>query len=137
MAVSPRRCWERIFLSETTICLGRWISSIRTGDCCATLNSCAELHGLPKQRRHNEDALLMSVLTGFPDRVGTAAVREPGTFVNGGSAEVAGERPRYEFMVAVDAEDRKEKPLPLIRMASRIEPEWLIDMFPGPRAGTV
>jgi ATP-dependent RNA helicase HrpB len=49
----------------------------------------------------------------------------------GGSAEVAGEAPRYEFMVAIDAEDRKDKPLPLIRMASRIEPEWLIDMFPG------
>ena len=33
-------------------------------------------------------------------------------------------------MVAVDAEDRKEKPLPLIRMTARIEPEWLIDLFP-------
>ena len=48
----------------------------------------------------------------------------------GGSAEVAGETPHYEFMVAIDAEDRKDKPLPLIRMASRLEPEWLIDMFP-------
>jgi ATP-dependent helicase HrpB len=33
-------------------------------------------------------------------------------------------------MVAVDAEDRKDKPLPLIRMTARIEPEWLIDLFP-------
>jgi ATP-dependent helicase HrpB len=33
-------------------------------------------------------------------------------------------------MVAVDAEDRKEKPLPLIRMTARIEPEWLLDLFP-------
>jgi ATP-dependent helicase HrpB len=33
-------------------------------------------------------------------------------------------------MVAVDAEDRKDKPLPLVRMAARIEPEWLIDVFP-------
>jgi ATP-dependent helicase HrpB len=32
--------------------------------------------------------------------------------------------------VAVDAEDRKDKPLPLIRMTARIEPEWLIDLFP-------
>ena len=48
----------------------------------------------------------------------------------GASAELAGEPPRYEFMVAVDAEDRKEKPLPLIRMTARIEPEWLIDLFP-------
>jgi len=33
-------------------------------------------------------------------------------------------------MVAVDAEDRKDKPLPLIRMTARIEPEWLIELFP-------
>ena len=34
-------------------------------------------------------------------------------------------------MVAVDAEDRKDKPLPLIRMTARIEPEWLIELFPN------
>ena len=38
--------------------------------------------------------------------------------------------PQYEFMVALDAEDRKEKPLPLVRLAARIEPEWLIELFP-------
>jgi ATP-dependent helicase HrpB len=43
---------------------------------------------------------------------------------------VAGEPPRYEFLVAVDAEDRKDKPLPLIRVTARLEPEWLIDLFP-------
>jgi len=49
---------------------------------------------------------------------------------SGASAEVAGEAPQYQFMVAVDAEDRKDKPLPLIRMTARIEPDWLIDLFP-------
>jgi ATP-dependent helicase HrpB len=34
-------------------------------------------------------------------------------------------------MLAIDAEDRKENPLPLIRMTSRIEPEWLLDLFPN------
>lgn len=43
---------------------------------------------------------------------------------------MAGEVPQYEFMVALDAEDRKEKALPLVRMTARIEPEWLIDLFP-------
>lgn len=83
-----------------------------------------------RQRHHDEDALLISVLAGFPDRV--ARVREGNEVLlsTGGSAEVAGEAPHYEFMVAIDAEDRKDKPLPLIRMASRIEPEWLIEMFP-------
>jgi ATP-dependent helicase HrpB len=83
----------------------------------------------PKQTHHDEDALLMSVLTGFPDRVARLRSENQVLLSAGGSAEIAGERPRHEFMVAVEAEDRKEKPLPLIRMTSRIEPEWLIDMF--------
>jgi ATP-dependent helicase HrpB len=83
-----------------------------------------------RQREHNDDALLMSVLAGFPDRVARRRAGNQVLLSAGGSAEVAGEAPRYEFMVAVDAEDRKDKPLPLIRMAARIEPEWLIDLFP-------
>lgn len=84
----------------------------------------------PKQRRHNDEALLISVLAGFPDRVARLRAGNQVSLSTGGSAEVSGETPRYEFMVAIDAEDRKDKPLPLIRMASRIEPEWLIDLFP-------
>jgi ATP-dependent helicase HrpB len=83
-----------------------------------------------KQREHNDDALLMSVLTGFPDRVARRRTGNQVLLSAGGSAEVAGDAPRYEFMAAVDAEDRKDKPLPLIRMAARIEPEWLIELFP-------
>ena len=83
-----------------------------------------------KQREHNDDALLMSVLTGFPDRVARRRTGNQVMLSAGGSAELAGEAPRYEFMAAVDAEDRKDKPLPLIRMAARIEPEWLIELFP-------
>ncbi len=81
--------------------------------------------------KHNDDALLISVLAGFPDRVARQRARNQVLMSTGASAELAGEPPRYEFMVAVDAEDRKEKPLPLIRMTARIEPEWLIDLFPG------
>jgi ATP-dependent helicase HrpB len=83
-----------------------------------------------RQREHNDDALLMSVLAGFPDRVARRRAGNQVLLSAGGSAEVGGEAPRYEFMVAVDAEDRKDKPLPLIRMAARIEPEWLIELFP-------
>ena len=84
----------------------------------------------PRQARHNEDALLMSVLAGFPDRVARRRAGAQVLLSSGASAEVDGEPPRYEFMVALDAEDRKDKPLPLIRMTARIEPEWLIDLFP-------
>ena len=81
-------------------------------------------------KKHNDDALLMSVLAGFPDRVARLRAGKQVLLSTGASAELAGEAPQYDFMVAVDAEDRKEKPLPLIRMTARIEPEWLIDLFP-------
>jgi ATP-dependent helicase HrpB len=83
-----------------------------------------------RQKGHDDEALLMSVLAGFPDRVARLRTGNQVLLSTGASAEVAGEPPRYAFMVAVDAEDRKDKPLPLIRMTARIEPEWLIDLFP-------
>ncbi len=82
------------------------------------------------EKKHNDDALLMSVLAGFPDRVARLRAGKQVLLSTGASAELAGEPPQYEFMVAVDAEDRKEKPLPLVRMTSRLQPEWLIDLFP-------
>ncbi len=82
------------------------------------------------QKKHNDDAVLMSVLSGFPDRVARLRAGNQVLLSTGGSAELAGAPPQYEFMVVVDAEDRKEKPLPLIRMTARVEPEWLIDLFP-------
>jgi ATP-dependent helicase HrpB len=84
----------------------------------------------PKQTRHDDDALLMSVLAGFPDRVARRRKDNQVLLSTGGSAELAGEPPPYEFMVAADIEDRKDKPLPLVRLTARIKPEWLIDLFP-------
>jgi ATP-dependent helicase HrpB len=85
----------------------------------------------PRQTQHNDDALLMSVLAGFPDRVARRRTGNQVLLSAGGSAEVAGPSLEYEFMAAVDAEDRKDKPLPLVRMTARIEPEWLIELFPN------
>jgi ATP-dependent helicase HrpB len=84
----------------------------------------------PARKTHNDDALLISVLAGFPDRVARLRAGNQVLLSTGASAELAGEPPQYQFMVAVDAEDRKEKALPLIRMTARIEAEWLIDLFP-------
>ena len=83
-----------------------------------------------KQTGHNDAALLTSVLAGFPDRVARLRAGNQLLLSNGISAELASMPPTYEFMVAVDAEDRREKPLPLVRMTARIEPDWLIDLFP-------
>jgi ATP-dependent helicase HrpB len=84
----------------------------------------------PKQKGRDEEALLQAVLAGFPDRVARLRAGKQVLLSGGGSAELTGEAPRYEFMVAVDAEDRKDKPLPLIRMTARVEPEWLVDLYP-------
>ena len=83
-----------------------------------------------KQTRHDDQAMLMSVLTGFPDRVARRRKGNQVLLCTGVSAELAGDAPAYEFMVAVDIEDRGEKPLPLVRLTARIEPEWLVDLFP-------
>jgi ATP-dependent helicase HrpB len=83
-----------------------------------------------KQSSHHDDALLLSVLAGFPDRVCRRRSGSQVMLSTGVSAEVAGGGPAYEFMVALDVEDRKENTLPLIRMTARVEPEWLLDLFP-------
>ena len=84
----------------------------------------------PKQARHDDEALLLSLLVGFPDRVARRRIGNQVQLSTGIFAEVTGEMPRYEFMLAIDAENRKENPLPLIRMTARIEPEWLLELFP-------
>ena len=93
----------------------------------AQLRRIARISG---QKNHHDDALLMSVLAGFPDRVARLRTGKQVLLSSGASAELADSPQPYEFMVAVDAEDRKEKPLPLIRMTARVEPEWLIDLYP-------
>jgi len=64
----------------------------------------------PKQTHHEDDALLLSVLAGFPDRVARRRTGDQVLLSTGISAEVAGEPPPYEFMVAIDAENRLENP---------------------------
>ncbi len=78
----------------------------------------------------DDDALLQAILSGFPDRVARRRRDRQVRLANGMAAEFAGEPPVYEFMCVLDVEDRPEKPLPVVRLASRIEPEWLLDMFP-------
>jgi ATP-dependent helicase HrpB len=80
----------------------------------------------------NEDALLLSVLTAFPDRV---ARRRQGAELQLASGAPAQQAPNStvtaaDLFVAVEAEDRKDQKAPLVRLASAIEPEWLLDFFP-------
>ena len=70
-------------------------------------------------------AILQSILAAFPDRV--ARHRRDGELLlsAGGSARFP--NCRWEFLVAVDIEERREHGVPLVRLAAPIEPEWLLD----------
>jgi len=82
------------------------------------------------KRSHDDDALLQAVLAGFPDRVARRRGGNQILLSNGVSAELTGATPQWPFLIALDVEDRTEKAQPLVRLAARLEPEWLIDAFP-------
>jgi len=89
----------------------------------------------------DDEALRLAILAAFPDRV--ARRREPRArtvvFAAGGSAEL-GYEATGEWLVAVDAEEQNaarggiKQPrtgIVEVRLGSMIEPEWLLDLYPG------
>jgi ATP-dependent helicase HrpB len=95
-----------------------------------------------------ERALRIALLAGYPDRVAKRV--RPGArglaLAGGGSAELAATSVvrDAEWLVALDIEERqgasgghRAPALPaaragiVVRLASAIEPEWLLDLFPG------
>ena len=80
--------------------------------------------------KHDDDALLQAVLLGFPDRVAQCKSGNQVMLANGRAVEIVGKPPSSQLLVALDAEDRTEKPLPQVRLFARVEPEWLLDHFP-------
>jgi ATP-dependent helicase HrpB len=85
----------------------------------------------PEDPKAVDEALLLSVLAGFPDRV--ARRRKPASrdlaLAQGGTAELAEASAVRDapWMVAVDAEVQRGRTV--VRVASEIEPDWLIDLF--------
>lgn len=77
------------------------------------------------RKTSGDSAILQAVLAAFPDRV--ARHRRDGELLlaSGGSAKLPD--CRHEFLVAIDVEERRERGLPLVRLASPVEPEWLLD----------
>lgn len=80
-----------------------------------------------------EDALLHATLAAFPDRVGRRA-RALGSeiaFSRGGGATLGEDTVVREaqFLVAVDVEERRGTNV--VRLASKIDVEWLLEMFPN------
>ena len=92
-------------------------------------------------REEREDRLRLALLLGFPDRVGR--LRRPSNdtrrsereilFAGGGTAALAAESgvEGVDLVIAVDAEERREGrgPRMLVRAASAIEADWLLDRF--------
>ena len=75
-----------------------------------------------------DEALRWAVLAAFPDRVARRRRDDEVLLASGGSARAPGSP--SEFFVALDIEERRERGLPLVRLASPIEPEWLLELFP-------
>ena len=80
----------------------------------------------------NEDALLLSALAAFPDRVARRRQGSDLQLAAGGPAQLAPSSTvcEAEFLIAVEAENRSDREAPLVRIASGIEPDWLLDLFP-------
>jgi ATP-dependent helicase HrpB len=74
------------------------------------------------------DAIGKAALQAFPDRVARRGSGGQVLLSNGASATIA--NAPAEFFVAIDIEDRSDRPLPLIRLACEIKPDWLLDLFP-------
>jgi ATP-dependent helicase HrpB len=95
------------------------------------------LHGRQRAAAaEREDALLLALLAGFPDRV--ARRRKPHApelvLSGGGSAVLDASSVVQEpmLLLALDAEQRTgpRGPEVRVRVASAIEPEWLLELFP-------
>ena len=80
-----------------------------------------------------DDVLRLCVLAGYPDRV--AKRRKQGSrdlaLGGGGIAELSEDSAvrDAEWLVAVDAESASQKGRARVRVASAIEPDWLIELF--------
>jgi ATP-dependent helicase HrpB len=88
--------------------------------------------------RPGDDALLISILAGYPDRVAKRRTLKSDNrellLSSGGAARLSPTSVvgQSEFLVAIDAEERRDASQArarIVRIASRIEPEWLIDLF--------
>ena len=93
-----------------------------------------------------DSSLLVSILSGYPDRVARARRNASGErielLLSGGGSAILAETSvvrASEYLVAIDTEQRQGQAFgaagggrgatTLVRVASRIEPDWLLDLF--------
>ena len=121
-----RDAWRRYDLDPTaTKAVGR----VRDQLCRKLGIAATPEEGLEEE----EEALLKATLMAFPDRVGRR--REPGgqaiVFARGGAANQSPSSVvrEAEFVVGVEVGEREGRGR-AIRMASQIEPDWLLELYP-------
>jgi ATP-dependent helicase HrpB len=87
----------------------------------------------PDRPEAREEALMLSALAGYPDRVAKRRrPRAPELLLFGGGTATLSELSVVqdaELMVTVDAEERPGRGA-VVRLASAVEPEWLLDLYP-------
>ncbi|MBL0158727.1 MAG: ATP-dependent helicase HrpB [Bryobacterales bacterium] len=83
-------------------------------------------------RRPAQD-LHKAYLLAFPDRVARRRKATELLLSGGASAVLANDAgvEKAEFLVALDIEERPDQGLPLVRQASPVEPDWLLELFPN------
>lgn len=88
--------------------------------------------GRLQSRRGGEEGLLRAVVAAYSDRLGRRRANGEILLAGGGAAQLADSSGvRGEpLVVALDIEYRKDRGQPFIRLASKADPNWLLDLFP-------
>ena len=94
-----------------------------------TMRTFEQLRRAARPVRKDDTALLMALTAAFSDRLGKRRPNGEILLASGGQAALAegsGVR-QADLVVAIEMENRGT---PVIRLASKVEPEWLLDLFP-------
>ena len=92
----------------------------------------------PPGHSADDEQLLISILSGYPDRVARRRKKgEPDLLLSNGAGATLSHSSvvrAAEFMVAVEVEERRDpssanRSGSLVRLASAIKPDWLLDLF--------
>lgn len=88
--------------------------------------------GVGTRQGSDEEALRRCLLVAFADRIARRRQGDELLLAGGDSALLSRSSTvrEAEFLVALDVEERPERGLPLVRLASAIDPAWLLDLFP-------
>jgi ATP-dependent helicase HrpB len=80
----------------------------------------------------DDTGFLMAVVAAFSDRLGRKKPNGEVLLAGGGAAQLAESSGARDcaLLVALDIEYRKDRGQPLIRLASKVDPNWLLDLFP-------